>query len=767
VDTPQGDLDGDGVVERTLTASVHTVSFDHESRKITVAGNSDFEWGCFGTPTTTKRDAEFCIGIEVGDFVQVSGTLDDGTRNNDGWFVVEYVHDCQAQGSDQGCDSDTYIIVEDHRGQTATSIGATTHRFHGETGLDTLTDETGAAGRSVTLTMMGHPVQWSNQLESEYYPHDAQEDEAHFYQECSNKGFCDRSSGECECLDGYEGVACERMSCPEGCSGHGTCKSLASMVHSGNPYSLWDGTPFNPKTYGCVCDPRWSGADCSGRVCPSGDDPVTTGQIDEVQLVELDAATAVDGTFSLYFTDEYGEVWRTGEILARKYLSVTESNCVFSFIGRTVTCDGASFTSDGFEDVDWITIAGTAAGTAQYPSNANDGEYKVFDPMKNNSRTESVGQDEIVFVEGVAFVDFDESQDSTWASYGTGNEGDLNTNDHAITLTRTNGLQTALLNIPNDVIEDIEVSADENGEGISYEVTFTANPGDLPEMICENENLAGHVHSFDADNFVDHTAATSMDIKFSSPNTIESTDLDNVNFLNLAGSAVTAGTLMGSRFRDSDHVLVTGSRHNDGVYEIERNALAVTNASFTVMQSVNDEAEGNDNIVIYKLQCQVRSELFRVGGYDEVNYDCNDIYVDKVDEASGYSSAHTEFHISSTGCDLNVFNIGDQLTMECVDCSNKDVTVTVTNEATSSGSLTVLPSGDCAHNADCSLPVEEGASGAGNGIPNPFFITKYGHGTKELETCSGRGLCDGSSGVCQCFKGYTLDDCSAQNALAM
>merc|ERR1712178_184426 len=42
-----------------------------------------------------------------------------------------------------------------------------------------------------------------------------------------------------------------------------------------------------------------------------------------------------------------------------------------------------------------------------------------------------------------------------------------------------------------------------------------------------------------------------------------------------------------------------------------------------------------------------------------------------------------------------------------------------------------------------------------------------GAGTTEASECSGRGLCDDSSGECQCFKGYTGVDCSIQNALAV
>lgn len=35
-----------------------------------------------------------------------------------------------------------------------------------------------------------------------------------------------------------------------------------------------------------------------------------------------------------------------------------------------------------------------------------------------------------------------------------------------------------------------------------------------------------------------------------------------------------------------------------------------------------------------------------------------------------------------------------------------------------------------------------------------------------VSQCSNRGICEATSGLCQCFKGYTSDDCSMQNALA-
>merc|ERR1711959_380838 len=95
---------------------------------------------------------------------------------------------------------------------------------------------------------------------------------------------------------------------------------------------------------------------------------------------------------------------------------------------------------------------------------------------------------------------------------------------------RSNGLKTALLNLPNDVIEDVSVSiADASNKvggasGISYLVTFTANPGHLPEMICDNSLIAGDVNSFSASAFQTKIAESSTHtISFEAPDKIKLT----------------------------------------------------------------------------------------------------------------------------------------------------------------------------------------------------------------------------------------------------
>jgi len=171
------------------------------------------------------------------------------------------------------------------------------------------------------------------------------EDTAHWYAECSNKGICDRETGQCECFAGYEGKGCRRSSCPNDCSGHGTCYYINQVKKDSNDptnrklvldygtgagtnknyYNLWDAN----KIQACVCDPYYEGADCSLRQCPRGDNILTTGntnsngqveakdQANTVQELIIHQATSTNelaGSFTLTYTDLYGGVWETEAI---------------------------------------------------------------------------------------------------------------------------------------------------------------------------------------------------------------------------------------------------------------------------------------------------------------------------------------------------------------------------------------------------------------------------------------------------------------------
>jgi hypothetical protein len=124
---------------------------------------------------------------------------------------------------------------------------------------------------------------------------------------CAGRGLCDQSTGHCACQFGFDGAACERMSCPLGsplhdgrllpCSGRGLCTDLARLAHEFNFWDFPRPTYTEPwdkeKIYGCLCDEGYSGYDCSLSECAVGDDPL-----------ERNRGTTVD------FTRDPFQAWR-------------------------------------------------------------------------------------------------------------------------------------------------------------------------------------------------------------------------------------------------------------------------------------------------------------------------------------------------------------------------------------------------------------------------------------------------------------------------
>ena len=173
--------------------------------------------------------------------------------------------------------------------------------------------------------------------------------------ECSNKGDCDRKTGQCSCYDGYDGVSCQRASCPgfpSACSGHGTCDTISQLAQADNNniYLLWD----KNTTMGCSCDAGFYGPDCSQRSCKYGLDPlylddattikyatfdfavvattnatITTSTVPGVSMASGANADFFDfwsqsnaGRFAIKFYDNVGKEWLTDSIPAGSSCSV-------------------------------------------------------------------------------------------------------------------------------------------------------------------------------------------------------------------------------------------------------------------------------------------------------------------------------------------------------------------------------------------------------------------------------------------------------------
>lgn len=150
-------------------------------------------------------------------------------------------------------------------------------------------------------------------------------DRAHGPAVCSGRGYCNQDTGVCACQQGFHGNACQFSDCPDSCMAHGNCVSMRE--HAQNEVlsrELYDAFTFSYEDVwdadmllGCECDDTYSGANCALKTCPVGDDPLTTGQLNEVQLVECltsyqqqtltlrSDAPLTKGTFILFFGKQY------------------------------------------------------------------------------------------------------------------------------------------------------------------------------------------------------------------------------------------------------------------------------------------------------------------------------------------------------------------------------------------------------------------------------------------------------------------------------
>ena len=202
--------------------------------------------------------------------------------------------------------------------------------------------------------------------------------------ECSNMGTCNAKTGLCSCRAGFHGAACQYLDCPNGCSGHGQCLTRqefeylnyrglgAATLQAGSNWIAAGPLPFEFTEWdadmiqACVCDLGWEGFDCSAALrCPKGDDPLTLGQRDEVQVLECTCAdgTCDTETFRLGFrrTSVSERVHWTADISALATAAELEAALV---AGAPAALSGGLFVQVGGLAASAVDPVCSSAGTA-------------------------------------------------------------------------------------------------------------------------------------------------------------------------------------------------------------------------------------------------------------------------------------------------------------------------------------------------------------------------------------------------------------------
>ena len=264
---------------------------------------------------------------------------------------------------------------------------------------------------------------------------------AHARAECSNRGLCDEGTGECECAEGFTGKACQHLACDRECGFKGKCVSMrnfASSQYNENSQQFVYETPWDAdKMYGCVCDSPYDAVfNCAFRRCPSGDDPMTPDQKNEVQYFKC---MATGGTFVLLMAGHASGDIRTGmkehqlKAALAQSAAITEVDVTYSIDnGTACTTDSVNvvrieFTQDFGSLPPLVPLDDDLAGTIQVSA---DGQTVFTDSLgadfvskKGTKEDEECSNRGICNPFDATCLCLDTNGDTFKSSDGYGNEG--------------------------------------------------------------------------------------------------------------------------------------------------------------------------------------------------------------------------------------------------------------------------------------------------------------------------------------------------------
>merc|ERR1711871_394694 len=325
----------------------------------------------------------------------------------------------------------------------------------------------------------------------------------------------------------------------------------------------------------------------------------------------------------------------------------------------------------------------------------------------------------------------------------------------ALTLTLINqdsgeiGVKRALTELPNQVIPSITVDETITTQENVFRVTFSdsANAGDQAMLSCKvdacnSDGCQPRKDAMRAQLTVDNGAAVSFDA-----------GAFQLTFAQLDDTMVFPG----------DH-LAYG--HNSGHYSTTKvtHTAEVLSMSGKVATLVDRTISLANSLSVHKAHALVNLNDRDKRSALTITHACTATSSGVCSVTSAASGEEGEF---KTAVDGTQYSVGDVVLVTSLPPAGTDkspneglhrvtatATASVTLKRVDGGALTVINDGDLYGN----IVITRVST-------FPCSVVETRKGTAESLECSGRGTCDGSTGQCECFEGYTSDDCSMQTVL--
>nr|BAF65668.1 tubular mastigoneme protein [Ochromonas danica] len=637
---------------------------------------------------------------------------------------------------------------------------------------------------------------------------------AHYYMECSNKGRCDRTTGECQCFDGYDGVACQRASCPgypNSCSGHGVCKTISQLAESdyGNVYKLWD----KDATMGCECDKGYTGADCSERLCKYGVDPLYLDDATTAKYSIFDLATLTTKTSSPYFTN--GESEAKSAYWAIRFYDNHEEDWVTTPIIAGATCTEVV---EALESLPNNVIPANSIDCSVVTFNGNENSFTMTNAYYDAQHPSGSRHPYRIFY-----------RFAMWEALTASDQGELGPTTALQYYHGSN--QTSTVSLYGNV----------------YRLKFYSNPGKLkqpsievyldgtrPSLISPGYKVITRVwtdgqQGEDDDYFADHCTGVTATIGVIA----SSTDYMTQSYL--TGFTTTERGLLKKCLGDADFDTTNnvdvynwdyGSKYYPHMIKLVRTVTSYNDGGYyavlwydsnTHWDSIAPEGTFRllnpfrppdnfltDNYDIYT----TKGTLALTSVFAEATFGFGSQYIYTVnttyDQNSTISTVVYDGDISCEVGNNNAYkldyishclNRSDLFTMlnwefpefnpphlnlysakrlythspEHYVVDRFAVNSVIARSNNTLHYMTHMITADLSTNWAASVGIDGGGHSS---LTNPHFhVYKFFPATEStyeyVAECSNRGICDRDSGVCKCFAGYTSDSCSVQSSLSL